>query len=91
MTQTATSSARLYYESRHAPTSRRLGRIEVPTGAAIFPKELFISPRRWAEAQYNITHWTEMPWGGHFAALEQPDLLVEDLWAFFRPLRGDGP
>ena len=91
VTQTATSSARLYYESRHAPTSRPMGRIDVPTGAAIFPKELFYSPRRWAEAQYNITHWTEMPRGGHFAALEQPDLLVEDLRAFFRPLRGDSP
>ena len=90
VTQTATSSARLYYESRHAPTSRPMGRIEVPTGAAIFPSELFISPRPWAEAQYNITHWTEMPRGGHFAALEQPELLVEDLRAFFRPLRGDG-
>ena len=90
VTQTATSSARLYYESRHAPTSRPMGRIEVPTGAAIFPSELFISPRPWAEAQYNITHWIEMPRGGHFAALEQPELLVEDLRAFFRPLRGDG-
>ena len=90
VTQTATSSARLYYESRNAPTSRPMGRIEVPTGAAIFPYELFISPRAWAEAQYNITHWTEMPRGGHFAALEQPELLVEDLRAFFRPLRTGG-
>ena len=87
VTQTATSSARLYYESRNAPTSRPMGRIETPTGAAIFPYELFISPRKWAEASYNITHWTEMPRGGHFAAMEQPELLVDDLRAFFRPLR----
>ena len=87
VTETATSSARLYYESRNAPTSRPMGRVEVPTGAAIFPYELFISPRKWAEASYNITHWTEMPQGGHFAAMEQPELLVEDLRAFFRPLR----
>ncbi len=87
VTQTATSSARLYYESSRAPTSGPMGRIEVPTGAAIFPYELFIAPRKWAEAQFNITHWTEMPRGGHFAALEQPELLVEDLRVFFRPLR----
>ena len=87
VTETATSSARLYYEGARAPTSRPLGRVEVPTGAAIFPKELFIAPRKWAEAQYNITHWTEMPRGGHFAALEQPELLVDDLRAFFRDHR----
>lgn len=88
VTQTATSSARLYYESSRAPTSRPMGRIDVPTGAAIFPYELFITPRRWAEAAFNITHWTEMPRGGHFAAMEQPELFVEDLRTFFRPLRG---
>jgi len=87
VTQTATSSARLYYESSRAPTSGPIGRIEVPTGAAIFPYELFITPRKWAEATYNITHWTEMPRGGHFAAMEQPELFVEDLRTFFRPLR----
>jgi len=88
VTQTATSSARLYYESSRAATSRPMGRIDVPTGAAIFPYELFITPRRWAEASFNITHWTEMPRGGHFAAMEQPELFVEDLRTFFRPLRG---
>jgi pimeloyl-ACP methyl ester carboxylesterase len=63
----------------------------VPTGVAVFPYELFIAPRKWAEASYNLTHWTEMPRGGHFAAMEQPDLLVEDLRTFFRPLRaGNG-
>ena len=87
VTQTATSSGRLYYESRNAPTSRPLGRVDVPTGAIIFPYELFITPRRWAEASYNITHWTEAPSGGHFAAMEQPDVLVGDLREFFRPLR----
>ena len=87
VTQTATSSARLYYESSRAPTSGPMGRIEVPTGAAIFPYELFITPRKWAEASFNITHWTEMPRGGHFAAMEQPELFVDDLRTFFRPLR----
>ena len=87
VTETATSSARLYYESGNTATSRALGRVEVPTGAAIFPYELFIAPRKWAEASFNITHWTEMPRGGHFAAMEQPDLLVDDLRTFFRGLR----
>ena len=85
VTQTATSSARLYYEAGDATTG--LGRVEVPTGAAIFPYELFITPRAWAEAAFNITHWTEMPRGGHFAAMEQPELFVDDVRAFFRELR----
>ena len=85
VTETATSSARLYYEAGNALAG--LGRVEVPTGAAIFPYELFIMPRAWAEASYNLTHWTEMPRGGHFAAMEQPELFVEDVRTFFRTVR----
>jgi pimeloyl-ACP methyl ester carboxylesterase len=87
VTQTAASSARIYYESRHAAPAASPRRIEVPTGCADFPKEVIWSPRRWLEARYNITRWTEMPRGGHFAALEQPALLVDDVRAFFRDLR----
>jgi len=86
VTGTITSSTRLYYESRNTAPSRPLGYIDVPTGAALFPKEINFPPRRWAEARYNVVRWTEMPRGGHFAALEQPNLLVEDLRAFFRTL-----
>lgn len=86
-TQTITSSTRIYYESRHTPPSREIGYIETPVGCAIFPKELFIPPRAWAEAAFNVTHWTEMPRGGHFAALEEPELLTEDVRKFFRALR----
>ena len=85
VTQTATSSARIYYENQRAQASLR--RVEVPTACAVFPKEISIPPRRWAEAQYNVTRWTEMPKGGHFAALEQPQLLADDIRAFFRTLR----
>ena len=86
VTQTASSSARIYYESRHAaPAPPR--RIEVPTACADFPKEIIWAPRRWLERRYNITRWTEMPRGGHFAAFEQPELLVEDVRAFFRTVR----
>ena len=87
VTQTITSSTRIYYESRFSPPSRPMGYIETPVGAAIFPHELFIPPRAWAEAAMNVTHWTEMPRGGHFAALEQPELLTDDVRAFFRELR----
>jgi len=85
VTQTATSSARIYYENQRAPAAPR--RVEVPTACAVFPKEISIPPRRWAEAQYNVTRWTEMPRGGHFAALEEPQLLADDIRAFFRTLR----
>ena len=88
VTQTITSSTRIYYESRHAQTTRPpVLFVEVPTGAAIFPKEIYFTPRRWAEARYNIVRWTVMPRGGHFAALEEPELLVDDVRAFFRELR----
>ena len=87
VTQTITSSTRMYYESRHASSAMSLGRVEVPTAGAIFPQEVYFSPRKWVEAQYNLTRWTEMPRGGHFAALEQPELIVDDLRAFFQDLR----
>jgi pimeloyl-ACP methyl ester carboxylesterase len=85
VTQSATSSARIYYENLRAPAPQR--RVEVPTACAVFPKEISIAPRKWVEAQYNLTRWTEMPRGGHFAALEEPGLLVDDIRAFFRTLR----
>jgi pimeloyl-ACP methyl ester carboxylesterase len=87
VTQTAGSSARIYYESRHPTTPPLPGRIETPTACADFPAEIIWSPRRWLEARYNITRWTPMPRGGHFAALEQPQLLVDDVRAFFRTVR----
>ncbi len=87
-TQTIASSVRLYCETLRSGRFGPIGeRIEVPTGAAIFPKEIYRPPRKWAEAQYNLQHWTEMPSGGHFAALEEPAALVEDVRAFFRKVR----
>jgi epoxide hydrolase len=87
VTGTITSSTRIYYESRHAPATRPVSFVEVPTAGAIFPKEIYFTPRAWAEARYNIVRWTEMPRGGHFAALEEPELLLDDVRAFFRELR----
>lgn len=84
-TETAASSTRIYYENRVAPPVQ--GRVTVPTACALFPKEITTPPRKWVEARYNLVRWTPMPRGGHFAALEQPDLLVGDVREFFRTLR----
>ncbi len=63
-------------------------RVEVPTACALFPKELLSwPPRSYAERIYNVTQWTEMPRGGHFAAMEEPDLLLADIRKFARTLR----
>jgi pimeloyl-ACP methyl ester carboxylesterase len=86
VTQTAASAARIYYEARHT-TAAAARRVEVPTACADFPKEPIWSPRKWLEPRYNITRWTTMPRGGHFAAMEQPQLFVEDVRAFFRDFR----
>ena len=80
-TNTGASSARLYWESFNAFGGG--GKVQVPTGIARFPKEIFRPPRSWCEAAYTITHWTDMPRGGHFAAFEQPELFVDDVRAFF--------
>ncbi len=89
-TGTANSSARLYFESQHAGTHATHPfphRITVPTGAAIFPKELFTPPRAWAERAYDIVRWTVHDHGGHFAAFERPDELTADVRTFFATLR----
>jgi microsomal epoxide hydrolase len=92
VTGTIGSSTRLYFETRLRGLAvedrwRAVDRIEVPTGCAIFPAEIRRPPRFWAERRFNVTRWTTMPSGGHFAALEEPGLLVDDVRAFFRPLR----
>jgi epoxide hydrolase len=84
----AASAARIYYENARDPAGVvTRGRVEVPVGYAAFPREITRPPRSWAEPHYAIERWTEMPRGGHFAALEAPDLLVDDVRAFFAPLR----
>ena len=64
-----------------------MGSSGVPAGFAVFPRDIANAPREWAERFYNVQHWTEMAAGGHFAALEEPELLARDLRTFFRPLR----
>ena len=88
VTQTAASAARLYWESRHAGMwNEKPAFVTVPTGVARYPKEVVRFPRTWVERQYNVTHWVEMPRGGHFAAMEQPELFARDVQAFFRSVR----
>jgi pimeloyl-ACP methyl ester carboxylesterase len=88
VTETLNSSARLYYESREQPLQlSTANRVEVPVAVAVFPKEIPMPPRALAERGFNIQRWTLMPTGGHFAAMEQPGLLAQDIRDFFRPLR----
>jgi pimeloyl-ACP methyl ester carboxylesterase len=88
ITQTIHSSCRLYYESKRAPL--HFGKAEyvgVPCGIARFAKEEPFPPRDWVQRGYNVQRWTEMAKGGHFAALEEPEMLVDDIRQFFRCVR----
>jgi epoxide hydrolase len=87
VTATAASSARLYWES-FGPARRTAHKVTIPTGVAVFPKEIVAPVRRWMAPNFtDIRHWSEMPKGGHFAAFEQPELFVADVRKFFRTLR----
>jgi pimeloyl-ACP methyl ester carboxylesterase len=94
-TETIGSSFRPYYDFTNSGAMRWLaeafkqwtGSSRVPAAFALFPKDISQPPREWAERFFNVQRWTEMPRGGHFAALEEPELLVEDIRSFFRPLR----
>jgi pimeloyl-ACP methyl ester carboxylesterase len=89
-TQTINSAIRLYYEAaaflQQQSKKAAVGKLEVPTGVAIFPRDLVPAPREFAERIFNVRHWTEMPVGGHFAAMEQPDLFAKDLRKFVKSL-----
>ena len=88
VTGTINSSTRLYYEGRRNPVVVPPGeRVKVPTGVAAFARDPSMPPRRLVEPVFNLQRWTALPSGGHFAALERPKELVEDVRAFFRPLR----
>ena len=95
VTETIDTSFAPYFDSTHAGAGTWIkqgikqwrGSSDVPAAFAIFPKDLSNPPREWAERFFNVERWTEMPRGGHFAALEEPELLVEDIREFFRPMR----
>jgi pimeloyl-ACP methyl ester carboxylesterase len=82
---TGASSARMYWESFNNPP---LGPVSVPMGGSVFPKEIFRASQRWASHRFSdIRFWGQHDRGGHFAAFEQPELLVDDIRAFFRTVR----
>jgi hypothetical protein len=95
VTQTMPSSTRIYFESQHnqsrpvSMTPFEKPHRQAPMGYALFPKEINVPPRAWVERSNNssMIHWTEMPRGGHFAALEQPELLAGDVRTFFAKVR----
>lgn len=88
VTATATSSARLYWEMAQAGRETvPHGFVGVPTGVANYPGEITRMPRRWVEHRYNLTHWSDLPRGGHFAAMQVPTIFVDEVRSFFRTVR----
>jgi pimeloyl-ACP methyl ester carboxylesterase len=86
LTNTAVSSARLYWESKLAFFAPK--GVAIPTGVSVFPDEIYAAPRTWAERAYpNLIHFNRLDRGGHFAAWEQPELLTAELRTAFRSLR----
>lgn len=85
VTNTIGSTINMYYENSHSLPP--LGYIEVPTGIALFPADILPPPKEWAVRNLNVTRWTSMPRGGHFTAMEEPELLADDIRAFYRPFR----
>ena len=91
VTRTFNTASWIYYGRREEggrTLSNEGKRVEVPTACALFPAEMLAwPPRGYVERMYNVQRWTEMPRGGHFAAMEAPQMLVEDIRAFARGLR----
>lgn len=90
VTRTFNTASWIYYGRREEGgrvLSSEGKRVEVPTGCAVFPEELLEwPPRSYVERMYNVQQWTEMPRGGHFAAMEEPELFIEDIRSFARTL-----
>jgi len=88
VTQTAGSAFRIYYEAMKETSGSKDagGRIDIPTAVAIFPKDMVPAPKEFAERIFNVQQWTQMPEGGHFAAMEKPILLADDIMQFAKKL-----
>jgi pimeloyl-ACP methyl ester carboxylesterase len=91
LTNTAISSARLYWENKNAILSaaaQKTAEISLPVGVTVFPDEIYRAPKSWTQRAYrNLIHFNEVDKGGHFAAWEQPELFSTELRAAFRSLR----
>ncbi len=89
LTNTAVSSARLYWENKAAFFTPK--GVSIPAAVSVFPDELYQAPRSWAEQAYpKLIHFNKLDKGGHFAAWEQPELFTQELWTAFRTLRQSG-
>lgn len=89
VTQTIPSSIRTYYENARIPPPLKKGeRIEVPAGISLFKGNK--PPIEWVQRSLNVQHWTDMPRGGHFAAMEEPELLAADMQLFFQAIKNEG-
>lgn len=89
VTNTIGSTAHMYYENAHSLPP--LGYIGVPTGLALFRADVLLPPKAWATRHLNVTRWTSLPRGGHFTAMEEPELFADDIRAFCRPYRTPHP
>ena len=88
VTGTIGSSVRMYKENQSTLWEMSEGeKVPTPAGMALFPQEIAKPPREWAERSWDVRRWEEMPRGGHFAALEEPELLANEIREFFRPFR----
>jgi pimeloyl-ACP methyl ester carboxylesterase len=88
VTQSISSSTRMYLENQSKLwVMEKDEKVPAPAGMAMFPQEIARPPREWAERSYHVLRWEEMPRGGHFAALEEPELLAQEVRAFFRQFR----
>jgi len=92
LTNSATSSARLYWENKGrgviSATAQRTGAIAVPVAITVFPEDVYKAPKTWAQrAFHNLIYFHEVDRGGHFAAWEEPQLFAEEMWAAFKSLR----
>ena len=89
VTQTIGSSVRMYKENQSSVWEMAQDeKVPTPAGMAMFPQEIAKPPREWAERSWDVRRWVQMPRGGHFAALEEPELLAHEVREFFRPFRG---
>jgi len=89
-TESFGTSARFYAEARRNPWSPAHDRrpvVEAPTAILLFDKDIVKLPRKWAEGYYNLQRWNVPKTGGHFVPMEEPEVLIDDLRAFFRPYR----
>ena len=91
LTETYVTAARYYAEAARKPWKAiddATPIVRAPTGLALFPREVFVMPRKWNETYYDLRNVSHLPAGGHFSAMEEPQLLAADITDFFRALRG---